>query len=303
MRHFGSIAITRVTQAAIGAGTMCALGWAGVAPFGLLLGNMLSTSAGGLRLGRETLGAHGAFLRQVTRPGLAAAFRDYRRYPIYSVPDALANMIGTQVPVMIVAAHVGAEAGFLLLAQQIMTAPMTLLGSSIAQVYLSRAPEKMRERRLAEFTSGILRRLMQTGIAPLILAGLLAPLVFPLVFGAQWARAGEIVAMMVPWMALQFLASPISAAMYVTDRQRGMLALTLFGGVLRVGAVIAAIGMGVGLVSAFVASSALFYGVCLVVFCRVAGVSVVPKMRRLALYLLFVLGAYVFLQGISRGWL
>nr|WP_047166697.1 oligosaccharide flippase family protein [Sphingomonas sp. Y57] len=303
MRRFGSIAITRVTQATTGAATMLVLGWAGIAPFGLLLGNMLSTSAGGLRLGREALRAYSASLRRVTRPGLVAAFRSYRRFPIYSVPDALANMAGTQVPVMIVAAHAGAEAGFLLLAQQIMTAPMTLLGSSIAQVYLSRAPEEMRKGQLAEFTLGILSRLMQTGVGPLVLAGLLAPSVFPLIFGAQWTRAGEIVAMMVPWMALQLLGSPISTVMYIADRQRAMLALTLFGGALRVGAVVTAIGAGRDLVSAFVGSSVVFYGACLLVCCRAAGLGLGRGERRLLIYLILILGAYGAFQAISSGWL
>lgn len=274
MRRFGSIAITRITQSAVGAGTTLAMGWAGITPFGLLLGNMLSASAGSLRLGREALRAHGELFRQVTRTRLAVAFRDYRRFPIYSTPEALANIAGLQVPILLIAAHAGPEAGFLLLAQQVMATPMTLLGSSIAQVYVSRAPEELRKAQLASFTLGILRRLVQTGVAPLILAGLLAPFVFPLLFGQQWTHAGEIVAWMVPWTLLQFLASPISMVMLVTSRQRSMLALTVFGGTLRIGAVLAALSLGSGtLVQAYIGASALFYGVCLLVFAKAAGIS------------------------------
>ena len=63
MRRFGSIAITRLTQAAIGVATMLGLGWAAVAPFGLLFGSMLSASAGSVRLGRDALRAERTFER------------------------------------------------------------------------------------------------------------------------------------------------------------------------------------------------------------------------------------------------
>lgn len=273
MRRFGSIAITRVTQAAVGVVTMLSLGWAAIAPFGLLFGSMLSSSAGSVRLGREALRAEDGILRQVTWRGLTTALRDYRRFPIYSTPEALANIAGTQVPIMIIAAHAGIEAGYLLLAQQVMAAPMALLGSSIAQVYVSRAPAELREGRLADFTFTILRRLVQTGVAPLILAGLIAPLAFPLIFGQQWARAGELVSWMVPWTLLQFIASPISMVMFVTSRQRAMLVLTLMGGGLRIGAVLAALAWKDGAaVQAYILASAFFYGACLLVFSTTAGI-------------------------------
>lgn len=283
-RRFGSIAKTRISQAAVGVATMLGMGWAGIAPFGLLLGNMLNSSAGSLRLGTEVLRRDRAALRQVTWRGLGAAFRGYHRFPLYSAPDALANIAGIQVPVLIVAAFAGSEAGFLLLAQQVMAAPMALLGSSISQVYVSRAPEALREGRLAGFTLSMLKRLIQIGVGPLILAGLLAPLVFPYVFGPQWVRAGEIALWMVPWMVLQFLASPVSMVMFVVGRQRAMLALTVFGGALRIGITLLAVQFDPAyLVEVFAISGAVFYGVCMLVFAQAAGIDPRAPLARIAM--------------------
>lgn len=302
-RRFGSIAVTRVTQAAAGAGTMLALGWVGAVPFGLLLGNMLNIGAGSLRLSLQALRQDAAKLAQVSCSGLLAVFSRYRRYPLYSTPEALANMAGIQVPVLLVAAFAGAEAGFLLLAQQIMAAPMSLLGSSISQVYVSRAPRELREGQLAEFTAGILHRLMQIGIWPLIFIGIVAPALFRLIFGADWARAGEIVSWMVPWIVLQFLASPISMVMYVADRQRAMLALTLLGGVLRIGALFMALRLGgEALVPAFIGSSAVFYGACLIVFCHVAGIGLRLGEFKIWRYLIFPLAIYGIFQVVYGGY-
>lgn len=258
-RRFGVIARTRVGQAAAGVSAMLALGWAGIAPFGLLLGNALNIGAGGISLGASALVRDGAVLRAVRLRNLGPTFRRNHRYPLFSTPEALFNIAGVQIPVLLIAAHAGAEAGFLLLAMQVMTAPMTLLGSSISQVYVSRAPTEYREGRLAPFTLSIMRRLVLVGVAPLILAGALAPLVFPWLFGADWTRAGEIVAWLVPWMALQFIASPVSMALHTVGRQNWAMFLQAAGLIIRGGAVAWAISVNAGPVVAFALSSAAFY--------------------------------------------
>lgn len=301
-RRFSSIAVTRVTQAVTGVSTMLALGWAGIAPLGLLVGNMLNIGAGSLRLAFDILRHDRATMARFRQKDLARIFRAYHRYPLYSTPEALANIAGLQVPILIVAAHAGAEAGFLLLAQQVMTAPMSLLGSSISQVYISRAPEELQAGRLAEFTAAILRRLTQVGVGPLILVGLIAPYAFPLIFGAEWIRAGDIVALMVPWIILQFLASPVSMVMFVVEQQRTMLLLTVSGAILRIGAVaLAAIIDEDHTISALITSSALYYGACVIVFRRAAGISFNRNFIRSAFYLLVVILAYVSFIFIGYG--
>ncbi len=273
-RRFGTIARTRVGQAAAGVTAMLALGWAGTAPFGLLLGNMLNIGAGGISLAASALVRDGARLRDVRLRNLAPTFRRNRRYPLFSTPEALFNVAGAQVPVLLIAAYAGAEAGFLLLAMQVMAAPMTLLGSSISQVYVSRAPTEFREGRLAPFTLAIMRRLVLVGVGPLILLGALAPWVFPWAFGADWARSGQIVAWLVPWMALQFIASPVSMVMFVVGRQRAMLALTTLGLGLRVGAVWIALNLpSAPVIAGFVTGSILYYLAVLAFVLSAAGIS------------------------------
>lgn len=266
--RFGDIARTRVTQAVSGVAAMLTLGWFGYAPFGLLLGNMLNMGAGGIGLAASAMARDGRVLRGVRLGSLVPTLQRNRRFPIFSAPEALFNIAGLQIPVLMIAAHAGPEAGFLLLAMQVMLAPMALLGSSISQVYISRAPTERRDGRLRPFTLAIMRRLALIGVPPLVLVGAFAPLLFPLIFGPVWLRAGEIVTLLAPWMALQFIASPVSMVMHVVGQQRAMLALTISGAVLRILAVGGAVYWDASLVLAFALSSALFYAICCVVFIR-----------------------------------
>lgn len=239
-RRFGSIARTRVTQSVMSASAILGMGWLGIAPLGLLLGNMFNLGAGGVRLGIETLTRDRAIFQSISWTNLRKCLQSHCRYPLYSMPESLANVAGLHVSMILVAALAGVEAGFLLLAMQVMMVPMTLLGSSISQVYLSRAAEEMRNERLASFTLQIMQRLVRIGVGPIVFVGLISPVVFPLVFGTEWRRSGEIVTLLVPWMAIQFVASPVSTVMYVTGRQRAMLVMTVIGLIQRMGGVLLA---------------------------------------------------------------
>ena len=270
-RRFGAIARTRISQAILGVVTIISFGWAGIIPFGLLLGNLFNIGAGGFSLAANAIAHDRALLGSISWAGLRRTLKTFRGYPLISTPEALLNVASVQVPILMIASHAGAEAGHFLLAMQVMSAPMTLLGKSISQVFISRAPEEMRQGRLASFTFAITRRLALVGLPPIILIGLLAPLLFPWAFGADWARAGVLVAWMVPWIALQFITSPISTVMYIADRQRSLLALTASGAVLKVGAILLAIQVSPGNEAvALVLASTLFYAICLFLFMWVA---------------------------------
>lgn len=269
--RFALVAHTRVARAIGGAGTQLGLGAAGVAPFGLLLGHMVYSGLGIVGLARDLLHHDRAALAAISPAAMIRVLSAYRRFPIYSVPEALANSAGMQVPVILIAAAAaGPEAGYLALAMQVMAMPMALVGQSVAQVFISEAPERLRAGTLPAFTRRTSLTLFKLGTAVLVPVGLLSPLVFPPVFGAEWGRAGEIVLWMTPWYVLQFTASPVSTVLHVTGHLRRAMVLQMFGAALRIGAVAAAV-MSAGWISEIYAlSGAVFYGLYIVVVFRTA---------------------------------
>ncbi|MDM0053464.1 lipopolysaccharide biosynthesis protein [Variovorax sp. J22R115] len=280
-RKFGTIAKTRMTQAIGGAGSQVGLGWAGFAPLGLLLGYTISSGAGLLALGRDAVHEDRAAFRGISWSGMRRTLRQYDRFPKYSTFEAVANSAGIQLPVVIIAALVmGPEAGYLALAARVMAAPMGLIGGSIAQVYLSRAPEELRAGTLGSFSAEVLGGLLRTGVGPLLFIGILAPQIFSVLFGQNWERAGEIVMWMTPWFIFQLMSSPISMVMHITGRQRPMLALTVSGLAIRLGAMGLAAHFARDHFSEFYAiSGGLFYIVCCWMFSRAAGMGIKDLIR------------------------
>ena len=270
---FGVIAKTRMTQAIGAAGTQLGMGWLGLAPSGLLVGQAISSGAGVVGLGRRVLTVDRAALDDVSLPNMRRLFREYDRFPKYSTFEALANTGGIQLPVILIAAlAIGPEAGFLMLGMRVIQVPMNLIGNAISQVYLAHAPEEYRAGTLGKFTAGILGGLMKTGVGPLLFAALVAPQAFALIFGEKWQRAGVLVAWMTPWFVAQLMSSPVSMVMHVRNRQRGMMILTIAGLCLRVGAIAAAAAFLPGRLSEMYAvSGAVFYLACFLIFSNLAG--------------------------------
>lgn len=271
-KRFGLVAHTRMTQAVGGIGTQTAIGVSAPSTFGLIFGQMLNGGLGIWGLARDLWRQDREVLRRVGGAHLIGTASEFRRFPIWSVPEALLNTAGVQVPVILIAAvAAGPEAGFLMLAMRVLGMPMALVGRSVSQVFLAEAPAKLRDGSLAAFTRSTMWTLFRNGAPPLVAVGVLSPLLFPLVFGAEWARAGWLVAWMTPSFVLQFVASPVSMVLHVTGRVSLALALQAFGLVLRLGMVLLAVAFVAENISEIYAiSGALVYGVYLIVVLNIA---------------------------------
>lgn len=260
-KQFGLITRTRITRAIGGSGTQLAFGFLSSGPFGLLFGHMIYGGMGILGLARALLRQDRGLLVAINRHSLWKNLRAYRRFPQLSVPESLFNSGGTQLPIIIIAAFaIGPEAGFIMIAMRVMGLPMGLVGTSVAQVYLAEAPERLRNGTLVALTRSTMWALLKTGAPLLILAGLISPFAFPYIFGSEWERAGIIVAWMTPWFVLQFASSPISVVLYITEKYGAALLLQAFGLIVRVGAVATALFLNSDWITEiFALSGAVFY--------------------------------------------
>lgn len=290
-KDFHAIARNRIAQASAAAATQLSLGGLNGMALGLILGPTVGSSAACAGLAYRITRTEKSLFKRVSWRQMRSAFSVYHRFPKYSALEALSNSAGIQLPIIMIAALAhGPEAGFLSLAMFVIQAPMGLLGTAIGQVFLSRAPQEHRLGRLDVFITGILGGLLKVGVGPLIFGGLLAPNLFTKVFGEDWHRAGILMAWMTPWFVMQFLASPVSTALHVLNRQRAALLLQLFGLVTRVAAVYGASLFAVGAISeAYAISGFVFYSVYFLVILNAVGVSasgVFGELRRAAPWLI-----------------
>ncbi len=271
-KRFGLITQTRITRAIGGVGTQLGLGMVSPGPFGLLAGNVVYSGLGAVGLTVTLLRHDRAAFRGLTGGHIWSVLKRYRRFPYFSVPEALFDIGGIQIPILIIAsATIGPEAGYLMLAMQVLGAPVALIGASVAQVYLAEGTQKLREGTLAAFTRKTMLILLKTGAPPLLLLGVASPYVFAPVFGEDWTRAGYIVAWLTPSFILQFVASPVSMILHVTGRQSTAMILQAAGLVIRVGAVLGAMNNASEyVVESYALSSVVYYLAYLGVIIKIA---------------------------------
>ena len=266
-KRFGLITRTRVTRAVGGTGTQLGIGLTAPGPFGLMFGHMIYGGLGIAGLAKSIWTHDREALGAVSFRNMRHMLWAYRRFQIWSVPEALFNTIGVQVPVIIIAAMaVGPEAAFVMLAMRVIGLPAGLVGASVAQVYLAEAPHKLRNGTLGLFTRETMIALLKAGAPPLLLVGAASPFVFGIIFGTEWERAGILVAWMTPWFILQFVTSPVSMVLHVNGELRFAMLLQAAGLVLRLGAVLGAIIWAPNWTGeAYAVSGFLFYGGYLIV--------------------------------------
>jgi O-antigen/teichoic acid export membrane protein len=263
-KRFTAVAKTRMTQSLGGVVVKLGLGlWESFGALGLLLGQVIASGAGIFGLCSHTLRDDRPALTKISWLGMRKALIDYQRFPKFSMFESFANNAAIQLPIIIIAATaIGPDAGYLMLSTQAMAVPMSLIGGAVSQVYLSRAPDENRAGNLGPFTAQVIAGLAKMGVGPILFIGMTAPVLFSLVFGAAWQRAGEMVVWMTPWFIMQFLSSPVSMTLHVTGNQQAALLLQISGLILRVGSVIFALNYSGGYVFEVYAISGFVFYFC-----------------------------------------
>lgn len=235
-KKFTIIAKTRMVQAISGVSVQVVMGIASFSVIGLIFGQIVKVSAGLYQLVICFWQDAKKYLKDIKLEYLKITFKKYDQFPKYSTLEALANSAGIQLPIILIATiSISSEAGYLMLAMQVMMIPMQLIGNAVSQVYLGDASEKYKVGELSQYTKQCILKLLKIGLIPLTLISILAPIIFPYIFGAEWKRAGDMVLWMLPWFIMQLLVSPISMSLSVTGNQKIGFILQIFGLFLRVG--------------------------------------------------------------------
>jgi O-antigen/teichoic acid export membrane protein len=163
-----------------------------------------------------------------------ASWRRRSRIPSLYRPSArqlsiagVLNSAGLQAPLLLMAMLFDLSVvGQFALAQQAIAMPMTLIGQAVSQVFLSRLALHLRE------NGGSARAHFVAATRPLVLAAIpmsatafvVAPVLFPIIFGQAWLASGQMVAALSLSLGLQIVAAPLSQTLIVVGAARQQLA-------------------------------------------------------------------------------
>lgn len=149
------------------------------------------------------------------------AARRYKDFPKFSLPADLVNTIASQLPVILIASRFGAEAaGWFALTIKMMGAPITLLATSVLDVFKEQAARDYRVE--GSCRSVFLRTfvvLALLALPPFLLFWWLGEWAFMFVFGTEWIESGKYAILLIPMFYMRFIVSPLSYTIYIAQRQ------------------------------------------------------------------------------------
>ncbi len=202
----------------------------------------------------------------------------YKNFPIYSSWSTVANEISLQAPSFMLSMFFSPTiVGFYSIAFQAVSLPMNFLGSAVAQVFFQKASEeKNRTGSIKYIVEQVHQRLIAMVLFPMLILMIISEELFGFVFGSKWDVSGLYVKLLIPWILIMFISSPLTSIFCVLEKQHYGL---LFDLILLLSRLISLYIGGIYgdplvALALFSITGAVFCGIKNLIILKLAGVSV-----------------------------
>jgi len=165
--------------------------------------------------------------KKIRRLKIFALIKKYKKLPILNLPNALIDSFRLSgISILIAKFFTTATLGQFTLAWKMVQTPMSLIGSSISQVFF----QKLSSSNKNELNSIVKKFIIKATIiaSPIFLIiYFFAVDIFTIVFGENWKLAGEAASVMSPWLFLNFLSAPMANVFIVLNKQEVVLVVSI----------------------------------------------------------------------------
>jgi len=276
---FHRVAMATSGGATAQVGLQIGLGWLGWGAPGLSAGYLVGRLVNLGILGRR---AH------LGRPPRLSALRQtaarWSEMPRWQLPTTVMNLLGTSAITPWVAKQYGLDAaGSFAFALMMLSVPAALVGQAVGTILFPRLAAADRGAGIRpDAVESYVRRLFSVAMPLFLPVLVLGPELFSLVFGSDWSGAGQVAAILSPYLAVSLASSALSSIPVVKRRLGTILVWATIDTALRFTAI--AIG---GLTDSDLIGFALYAAVGTVSLCgylmwtlHMAGVSTASLLRR-----------------------
>lgn len=221
-KNYKIISYSKVSKTTTSGTVQLSSGLSGLTNTGLIAGLISGQFIAAIYIYFRTIKEIRILLKHVSFNKIIYVAKKYKEIPLFNtVIDGL-NTLSNQLPVFLIARFFGVQmVSFYGLANRVITTPMGLIGQSVGQVFYKEATDIFNSKRdFYGFITKTYLRLFKVGIVPFVLLAFIAPLLFKLVFGEEWEVAGTFTQILVPWLFIAFLNSPITHIVTILTKQK-----------------------------------------------------------------------------------
>jgi len=228
--RFGVIAGSRVSNTLSTKILQIGFARSSVTPFGLIGGYIVGFAFADLFMLKGVKKDIQVF-KKVSIKRMKELAVQYKDFPLFSFWSSIANTISPQVPAFMLAFFYSTSVvGHFSLANQVVNLPMGIVGAAIGQVFFQKVSEVKNgngQGDMKTIVSEVYNKLISIGLFPMILLIILGEQIFVFAFGDEWGVAGTYVKILVPWIFLVFLSSPITTLYNVFEKQKVWLTFSI----------------------------------------------------------------------------
>lgn len=155
----------------------------------------------------------------LSRDSLTVLWR-FRSLPMFSMPSALINTLGSSfTPVIMIALFSANEAGNFAMIERLLGAPIAVIAGAASQAFMATlsGPALATEEKRALFLR-ILRTGALLGLAPTIILMVFGQYLVPLLLGDDWHLAGRYACILAPMLYISLIATPVNMTLVMCGR-------------------------------------------------------------------------------------
>lgn len=227
-KQYKRLAISRVTQSGTAATANLGMGFGGFGASGLILGQILGQSVAATVLGRMVLREDRSKVEQIKKLKIFALIRKFIKFPKYNLPNAIIDGLRLSgISILIAKFFTISILGQFTLAWKMVQTPMSLVGSSLSQVFF----QKVSSTKRTDLHRIVMKFIVKASLvaAPIFLViYFFAVDIFKFAFGENWELSGQAASIMAPWLFLNFLTSPLSTLFVILNKHDIMLVFAVF---------------------------------------------------------------------------
>ncbi len=226
-KYYKHLAINRVVRSGVTAASNLSMGFSGFGSSGLILGSLLGQGVATALLTNTAYQQNKYPFNAIQKVKILALIKRYKKLPLLNLPNALVDGFRLlAITVLIAKFFTTATLGQFSLAWRMVQAPMSLIGSSLSQVFFQKVASAEKTN-LHTITKAFLIKASIISLPIFLIIYFFAVDIFTTIFGENWKIAGEAASIMAPWLFLNFLTAPLSNIFIVLNRQEIVLIVSI----------------------------------------------------------------------------
>jgi lipopolysaccharide exporter len=155
---------------------------------------------------------------------LKGVMKEYREFPLFTLPASILDTISMQLPILMIAALFSQSlSGNYFFSYRILALPISLIGAAFAQTFYQTFVSYIQNKSYTlafNFLKKSWMVLFSLILIPAVILMIWGQTVFGFIFGAEWLESGKIASILILYIMFAFVSSPTSSSFIALGMQK-----------------------------------------------------------------------------------